>query len=638
MDTYDQVSNLFLKQDEYTLIDTNQDKESNRTCSVCFIGGICLLRKVDNNENANPLQLSDIDPGFFSCGYIPDEIIFLGPCKKHALCVRCLRNIVHSYTNHPINDSTSHFTCPYPFEECVTPIGFKNIYEHALIKKVCRTDQEWEHYSSYAEQYAFPGYTIIKCHMPCTQLGTYYNKTICNSDILINNTELKQTPRGEMIVECTQNRLCRKRFCYYCKEYISYHSETCHDCKVCYENENPNLFNYFLNKNTNSQLTDCAVITTLQFEESEYLYTNKEITKEIAFEQIDMIIRDANNFLICPVCKISLYKTEKCNGLSHHCIERCYACGRIGYRIKGLAEHWNPNGIAGCFRFDTDYFVKNYIPSFMCTEEECSNHDIGDCNISEHQTGIHKLQKTRTIGYIYHTLLSLMKTIRFEVYDMLFEKYKNDESIIELLPYKQTLCNLEIYKKHLTDYTETIFYSNINCMPPWSFPNVFTDKSVTIDPDDYIIKYSNIKYYWNQYENLQYNSSSINSTNSTTQILPQRTNTPVQNLSNGDSSTGTLNIDIDAIIREVELELEEYSRQQQNVENGEINTDELLLPLLQDTDDGPQDTSDRPQDTDDGPQDTGNVVSPTITHFGRPNLSGYTLLYPPDENDDENSN
>lgn len=350
-----------------------------------------------SDSNKKYLGLADMQPEMFQSQLIPDDLLIVATCNQHFICIGCIRRIVDNYENHPINEQNSHFSCPYPFAECISLAGTKNIFEHHLIKKVCRNETEWNNYISYATQYAFPGFTPLRCPF------TSSNEQPCNAIILIENEELRQTPVGDLIVECTQNAMCNKRFCYYCHKIINYFHNICYDCKLNHENELPDVYNYYFNKAIDRSIAsvitladDDATDVILTFEESDYLFRNKEISVEIAHHQLAALLHNVNSYMICPICKISLYKTEKCNGLSHHGIERCYACGRIGFRSRGMGEHWNNCGIEGCFRFDHEAFVKKYVPDYMCNDTTCFNHDKGDCTIPEHQQGIIKSSSSQT--------------------------------------------------------------------------------------------------------------------------------------------------------------------------------------------------------------------------------------------------
>jgi hypothetical protein len=458
--------------------------DENKYCCICFSTTHCVQNKIERQD----LSLADIEKDFFKNDIIPNDILVKSCCGEHYICINCIRKIINNYENHPINETNSHFACPYPFKECVTEIGFKNVFDHNLIRKICCSEQEWINYITQADRFSFPGYTIIKCPISIYRQGY---RGLCNTNILLENEVIKTTPIGELIVNCDQNANCLKRFCFNCKQQINYYQDTCNECKTIHENENPNVFNYFFNKNCNEILADVNV-SVLDYEESSYLYLNKDITEEIAVDQIVSVINDVNSYMICCICKISLYKTERCNGLSHHNLERCYACGRIGFLTRGLGSHWNVNGVGGCFRFDHDSYVRTHIPEYICNDTFCYNHDRGDCILQEHQQGILKLEILRKRAYVYHMIKSLLPEIRLSVYDKLYEKLCLKPDLLEFLPYKQTFILLMTYKNHNRDFIEEIVYTELGCQHPQLF---FISKNYWIPSEEYINSYQNKQNY-----------------------------------------------------------------------------------------------------------------------------------------------
>lgn len=650
-------------------IELSQEKTLNHTikrdqdicCCVCFIE----KDYVYNMETDSILSLVDIESDYFENKEIPGELLIKSTCNKHFICISCIKRLVNNYENHPINETNSHFACPYPFKDCVTSIGFKNIFDHHLIKKICN-EQEWLNYISHAENFAFPGYTIIKCPISYYKIG---ERVLCNTEILLENELIRDTPIGNLIVDCTQNPECLKKFCFNCKQIISYYQTDCFDCKTTYENENPFVFNYYFNKM--SQLVDKIEeneSVTINYEETSYLYKNEEITEEIAVEQILNVIKDTNSYFICPICKISLYKTERCNGLSHHNIERCYACGRIGFKIRGLGDHWNTNGLGGCFRFDHDAYVKQYIPEYRCNDSFCSNHDRGDCTINDHNKGIEKLQNTRKSAYIYHMLKSLLIDTRFKVYDILYNKLK-DTPDIAYLPYKQTLILLCKLKSHNKDYCENVFYDSINCTHPKTIQE-FSDKYYTIDTDNFLNTYAlKIKldntldsYYnylsgrnftiinHNDDDNLSIDSSSGLLTDNTTNTVT--TNNTINNTINNVTQITITNDISSHILEEIIFEIDNYIQNSRSVENlnnntNTINTEETEIQTH--TISNTTNTTNIQIDNDISFNLTNitsqNVIQNTISNNGRFDTSsnnqsfirtnGYCLLLDSDDDDDD---
>ena len=469
--------------------------------------------------------------------------------------------ILTNYDNHPINEDNSHISCPYPFENCLNEFEFKYIFEHNILKKICKNEDEWNAYMIHAEKYAFPGYTIIQC--PVTSYNTY-NPIKCNSNILVSNETIKETPIGGLIIQCDQNSSCLKKFCYYCKEKISFYFTECIECKTINENENPNVYNYYFNKITllpiahnnysldidddNIDDDDDNVQINLTYNECDYLYINKEITEDIAYDQIYNLILDANSYMICSICKISIYKTERCNSLSHHNIERCYACGRIGYQVKGLVEHWNGNGHNGCFRFNYDSFVTKHIPTYKCNDSYCHNHEKGDCKIEEHQIGIDDFKLTIKKAYIYHMLISLLPSIRYNVYDKLYSDLQNNQDNLDLLPYRQTFLFLEVYKKRYRDYNEDILYNNLYIEYPKNIIDYVFNKSHCIDVQEYIKLYSTQaqpanNYLYKTYDIPQYNITQNDEVSAWRNLLQLRLS--YNNNDNNDNNSDNSNSETD---------------------------------------------------------------------------------------------
>lgn len=410
-----------------------------------------LLKFVDKHPNESFIvkkeffiTFDQIENSWFDDDKIPDNLILPFPCNKHDICMECLRRILNDYSNHPINIHNSHVQCQYPFAICEERL------EHHHVKKILSEEQFLTYYK-HADKYEFPGYKKIKCP------GKYWINqnsafTDCFSTILVNVSDIKKKEVGDLIMKCDTNISCLGKFCYHCNRALSYFQDSCLDCKMKNENTNPNSYNYFFN-------------TPLAENESEndfLLYKNEEITFDIAVSQLKMLIKDINSFYICPVCKIPMTKTEKCNGLSHHDIERCFVCGRIGQPIRGLSNHWDENGIGGCYRFYSDsYPILRF--KYDCLENLCHNHEIGECSIKEHQFPLIQLEIDRKRAFILHAINSLLPDIRFKVFDHLLEYYK-DSMDIYYLPERETLDLLVNHPERYLDYSEEIVHEQIKKM------------------------------------------------------------------------------------------------------------------------------------------------------------------------------
>jgi len=453
-------------------IDSVGSKLQEINCCVCF--------KDENLNTSKIYSLYDIKEED-----IKPETIIKSACEKHFICITCLRTIVNDYVNHPINENNSHVYCPYPFESCLTVANTRNVFDHYSISKIL-SEEEGRLFLEHAERFAFPGFTVINC--PCKY--DYYN--ICNFPVFIENESILDTTVGDLIVHCHQNQQCCKYFCYHCRLEVSRYEIECRLCKTTSENENPNILNRYITKEiifdditiSDTKSDNVNEASFKLFDEVDYLFLNKNITVEIAVKHIINILENDMD-CICPICKINLYKTEKCNGMKHHNIERCYVCGRIGDRIGGLnSNHWDSTGISGCYRFEYDTFVNKYIPEYKCTQH-CHNHIYGDCIDPEHQSGIEKINKIRKKTIIYHFIKSLLPDLKYKVLDSIHDLYIKCDKIYELLPYKQTFKFLETYKETNLNYYEDIIYEQLHLIHP-SQIDEFKNKKFMLEPATYI--------------------------------------------------------------------------------------------------------------------------------------------------------
>jgi hypothetical protein len=395
---------------------------------------------------------------------LPDSLILPFPCG-HEICMNCLRRRLNDYSNHPINHQHSHMQCEYPFDSC------SSYLKHEHVQKVLDEDDYIQYYT-HAMKYEFPGFKKVIC--PGKMWGTFGSSDIsqfvrkdCKSTILVDINMIKECEVGDLIIRC-DNLSCYGNFCYHCRENVSFFQESCIDCKVRNENTNPMAFNYFFNTDTDTDTdTDTAVADVGTDVGELVLYRNHQITFQIATSQLLNLISDINSFYICPICKIPMTKTERCNGISHHDIERCFVCGRIGQSIRGLGNHWSTTGIGGCYRFFSDSYTEAF--EYNCVENLCHNHEIGECKDPDHQFALAQLEMDRKRAFVLHAINSLLPDLRFRVLDYLYNYYiqsseNNALFNIFYLPEKSTLELLAKYPERYNDYSEKIVLEQIKKM------------------------------------------------------------------------------------------------------------------------------------------------------------------------------
>jgi hypothetical protein len=402
------------------------------------------IADIERIERISTVCVSDVEKNWFDDEQIPDDIVLSFTCKEHYICVQCLRKLINNYENHQINEHSSNIYCPFPFQECESQPGFRNVVDHESVKKFCRTTEELEMYETHAYKYRFPGFEVVTCP------GKYLiegSEVQCGAEILVAIEEIKNTPKGQLIIECDQNFRCTAKFCYTCEANM-FLRLNCTNCMLTNESEDPNAFNHYFNTPSD-----------------QLMFRNKEISVELALEQIHLALRDLNEYFICPVCKISLYKTEKCNEMSHHHIDRCYSCGRIGDKVRGLFEHWNGMGIGGCYRFNSDPYLTKNVPTYKCHENVCFDHDLGDCSIDEHQQGIIDLENDRKRNIVYHMLKSLLPETRDAVLKELYSTFA-DKEFYQYLPWAYTFGLISKHTDRNCDCNEVTVYQQLALSEP----------------------------------------------------------------------------------------------------------------------------------------------------------------------------
>lgn len=403
-----------------------------RECSIC-----CIEKPI-----TYPLHLVDIDTKLND-----EDKTFLLPCNLHYLCVPCLRRMALNFDSHIIGKDHSNLYCPYPFNGgCKTVIDSLTYIDHSHVCKVLNPQEEAE-FLNYAYAWQFTGFFVEPCNA-------------CESPLLVEY-EVLDKPIYERIIECDQTLTCvntRHRFCMVCKRTVHSRQNICSVCELVDEYDNPDNYNYYFNKPIDEE----AQTNAYDFSLERYVYKNKEITFEIAAEQIIKLIQDPHSWLICPLCKMAMIKTEKCNALVHHRIERCFACGKIGYNsYRALPDtHWMGSlSEIGCPRFYNNHYYK--MLGYICVEADCFSHDIGDCKIEEHQTGIQNLERDRHKNYIYHAFKSLSPHIRVPLLTFLYKKTIDYSSIYELLPSTKVFDILRDFPEWNGLYTEQMVYDKL---------------------------------------------------------------------------------------------------------------------------------------------------------------------------------
>lgn len=327
----------------------------------------------------------------------------------HYVCIGCLYKISVNFDNHPIGVTHSLIPCPYPYEDCITPIGIPNYFSHNDIRKVINDDEEFLQYMNHAERYEFPGYEIVKCPRPMIMQNheNVRHDTKCGASILIPIERIKRSSPGKLIIECDQNKNCLRKSCYHCESLIRKYGEIdenmyCEFCLTSTENTNPRAYNPYYYKFDKRR------------KDGNYVFhRNEELTIDIVIPQLLEIVESDKGYIRCFECLTFLQKTEQCNTVTCCGIDRCYACGRSGSLDRELGDHWDATGLTGCPRFDHSSFWNEWGEcNFECREGYCYNQELGDCGVVDHQYGINKMIEIRKNSIVYHSIKSLLPELR----------------------------------------------------------------------------------------------------------------------------------------------------------------------------------------------------------------------------------
>lgn len=339
---------------------------------------------------------------------IINELI-IAPCNpSHSICKKCIKTIIISM---PISGADPEITCQYPFSDC------DYVYPRQMIKEVLR--DKYLLYKTASLQYFHEDFFIRKC-------------ITCNGNLLIPELEIGYM--GDNIFLCD---ICEKEFCIDCNSEISSEEPNCILCEDFNIYTNPLGPNYYFYKQENKN----TII--------DYFLKNQEITPTLAAKQIcEKIKEEGDVYVNCPVCSITLKKSEQCNGIKHCHVEICYSCGMFSEIGKPLRDHWSAFGDRGCPRWDSDNLWKIEVPDYICLDNQCHSQEQGDCIIQEHQQGLLSMQEFRKKQHVYHQLKSLLPLTRYKTMLLLpdnLKKYVPEMKTLEYLDSHSSSINI---RKH----------------------------------------------------------------------------------------------------------------------------------------------------------------------------------------------
>lgn len=320
------------------------------------------------------------------------------PCLKsdHKICKSCIERIALTI---PISLENPDIYCQYPWFVC------NHKYRKRTLKNILK--DKYDLFLSAHLAYKHNEYIIKTC-------------TFCSGKLFIDKGDIEEM--GYNIMICST---CKNDICIDCLSGDNLVNCVCTICIDTNEYTNTNSFNHFFHKEDGDSICD-------------YKIKNMDVSKDLALRQIiNRYIPDPQVELHvnCPVCKVSIYKTEQCNGIKHCHVEICYSCGKFSDIGVSLEDHWSARGDRGCPRFDQDPFWHS-VSEMKCIEGVCYGHNIGPCTVQDHLDSILKYQEFRKKQHMYHSLKSLLPHIRQKVIDEMPEnlcKYLPPKGIFHYL-------------------------------------------------------------------------------------------------------------------------------------------------------------------------------------------------------------
>lgn len=143
----------------------------------------------------------------------------------------------------------------------------------------------------------------------------------------------------------------------------------------------------------------------------------EELTTSLCYEQmLDQVVAGSTDdfhhvTVTCPVCLQHLSKTIACNAMGHCGVEICNVCGHFtkdslsssSGRSAIHSGHWDPKGLRGCPRWDSDCFWKKRCHIDMrCTADNCRDDGEHECRDPVHMAAKRDMNATRLYNLLYH--------------------------------------------------------------------------------------------------------------------------------------------------------------------------------------------------------------------------------------------
>nr|UDO47818.1 hypothetical protein [Pandoravirus massiliensis] len=395
-------------------------------CSICMRDDGHILW---DTASERPATLRDlwVDPG--RSALVPpgtrlgDDAIVVNPCRNvdHAVCVGCMRAVLLNAGRPPVGLDRAAVGCVSLDGEsrcAATSYGEACVFDAVL------DASEAAHLATLYERHRFPGMEVVTCPLHIVvdrpaqssrRRGPRVDVLPCGAECMVEHASASNAARGHLVVACTQNPQCGGSSCYHCRSRLPAGATRCGRCVRVSERDNPDGINrYFCRPALVASATkdDAAGAQPPWLAggggADAHLLRNREITEEVAVDQIERVLSMDRVAQPCYRCGVPLLKSTECNGLSHCGVQKCYMCGRNALAGGHLeSDHWDADGATGCPRYDHHaYWRRMKSAPFVCSEGRCYN-DTSECTVPAHRAGIEAMHAERRVWHVWGMLRSL---------------------------------------------------------------------------------------------------------------------------------------------------------------------------------------------------------------------------------------
>nr|UMO78920.1 hypothetical protein [Pandoravirus belohorizontensis] len=361
---------------------------------------------------------------------LPDDVIVVNPCRTpdHAVCVGCMRAVLLNRGRPPVGVARAAVGCvSLDGESRCASTAYPEAHPFAVVLD----GDEAAHLTSLYDRHRFPGMEVVVCPLHVVvdrpvpagrRRGPRVEVLPCGAECIVEHTRVAAAARGHLPVACTQNARCAGTFCYHCRSRLPAGAARCGRCTHVAEQDNPEGVNRYFYRpglmapaGLTGKAGGGATDQPRQQQQQQtagggtdgHLLRNREVTEEVAIDQIERMLAMDRVAQPCYRCGVPLLKSTECNALSHCGVQKCYMCGRNALAGGHLEpEHWDAHGATGCPRYDHHAYWRSMKNPFVCAEGRCYS-DAKECAVAAHRAGIEAMHAERRVWHAWGMLRSL---------------------------------------------------------------------------------------------------------------------------------------------------------------------------------------------------------------------------------------